>query len=60
LYEKDLRVLKDVGVKLLPIKLPSKRPVRPMTSALYAEAAAVFDDLTRAARPRLRELLADA
>jgi Asp-tRNA(Asn)/Glu-tRNA(Gln) amidotransferase A subunit family amidase len=40
-------VLRGVGVKLVPIKLPSKHPAGALTTILYAEAAAVFDDLTR-------------
>lgn len=45
--EKDLQVLKDVGVKLVPIKLPAKYPMRALRTILSTEAAAVFDDLTR-------------
>jgi Asp-tRNA(Asn)/Glu-tRNA(Gln) amidotransferase A subunit family amidase len=43
----DLKVLRDLGVKLVPIKLPGKYPVGPLTMILDAEASAVFDDLTR-------------
>jgi Asp-tRNA(Asn)/Glu-tRNA(Gln) amidotransferase A subunit family amidase len=43
----DLRVLRDLGVKLVPIKLPAKYPVGPLTLILDTEAAAVFDELTR-------------
>jgi Asp-tRNA(Asn)/Glu-tRNA(Gln) amidotransferase A subunit family amidase len=44
---RELVVLKDLGVKLVPIKLPSKYPVGALTVILNTEAAAVFDDLTR-------------
>ncbi len=43
----ELRVLSDIGVQLIPIKLPDKYPVRPLVIILNAEAAAAFDDLTR-------------
>jgi Asp-tRNA(Asn)/Glu-tRNA(Gln) amidotransferase A subunit family amidase len=43
----DLRVLRDLGVKLVPIKLPSKYPVGAISLILGTEAAAAFDDLTR-------------
>jgi Asp-tRNA(Asn)/Glu-tRNA(Gln) amidotransferase A subunit family amidase len=44
----DLRVLRDLGVKLVPIKLPNKHPVGAIQMILGTEAAAAFDDLTRA------------
>jgi Asp-tRNA(Asn)/Glu-tRNA(Gln) amidotransferase A subunit family amidase len=44
----DLKVLRDLGVKLVPIKLPQKYPLGPLVMILETEAAAVFDDLTRA------------
>ncbi len=44
----ELAVLKDLGVQLVPIKMPSKYPVRALGVILTAEAAAAFDDLTRA------------
>jgi Asp-tRNA(Asn)/Glu-tRNA(Gln) amidotransferase A subunit family amidase len=44
----DLRVLRDLGVKLVPIKLASKYPVTALRNILGTEAAAAFDDLTRA------------
>jgi Asp-tRNA(Asn)/Glu-tRNA(Gln) amidotransferase A subunit family amidase len=44
----DLRVLRDLGVKLVPIKLPDKHPVGAIQMILGTEAAAAFDDLTRA------------
>jgi Asp-tRNA(Asn)/Glu-tRNA(Gln) amidotransferase A subunit family amidase len=43
---KELQVLRELGVKLVPIQLPDKYPVEPST-ILYAECAAAFDDLTR-------------
>jgi Asp-tRNA(Asn)/Glu-tRNA(Gln) amidotransferase A subunit family amidase len=43
----ELRVLRDLGVRLVPIKLPAKYPLGPLTLILDTEAAAVFDDLTR-------------
>ena len=41
-------VLKKLGVTLVPVKLPQKYPVGPLTLVLNTEAAAAFDDLTRA------------
>jgi Asp-tRNA(Asn)/Glu-tRNA(Gln) amidotransferase A subunit family amidase len=41
-------VLKKLGVNLIPMKLPQKYPVGPLTLILNTEAAAAFDDLTRA------------
>lgn len=46
--KRALEVLKTLGVTLLPIKLPQKYPVGPLTLILNTEAAAAFDDLTRA------------
>jgi Asp-tRNA(Asn)/Glu-tRNA(Gln) amidotransferase A subunit family amidase len=43
----ELAVLKDLGVKLVPIKLPDQPPVGPLSIILTTEAAASFDDLTR-------------
>jgi Asp-tRNA(Asn)/Glu-tRNA(Gln) amidotransferase A subunit family amidase len=43
----ELRVLTDLGVKLVPIKLPSKLPVGSLTVILDAECSAVFDEITR-------------
>jgi Asp-tRNA(Asn)/Glu-tRNA(Gln) amidotransferase A subunit family amidase len=43
----ELDVLKNIGVKLVPIKLPSKYPVSALTIILHAEAAAVFDEVPR-------------
>jgi Asp-tRNA(Asn)/Glu-tRNA(Gln) amidotransferase A subunit family amidase len=44
----DLRVLREIGVKLVPLKLPEKYPVTAIQMILGTEAAAAFDDLTRA------------
>jgi Asp-tRNA(Asn)/Glu-tRNA(Gln) amidotransferase A subunit family amidase len=43
----EIRALRDLGVKLVPIKLPDKHPVGELTVILDTEAAAVFDPLTR-------------
>ena len=45
-----LDVLRSLGVKLTPIKLPDKYPIRPLGLILTAEAATAFDDLTRSGR----------
>src|SRR5207237_3018977 len=37
--ERDLKVLKGIGVKLVPIKLPSKYLFNELTTILYVEAA---------------------
>jgi Asp-tRNA(Asn)/Glu-tRNA(Gln) amidotransferase A subunit family amidase len=42
-----LRVLRDLGVQLVPIKLPDKYPVQSLRIILDTEAAAAFDELTR-------------
>jgi Asp-tRNA(Asn)/Glu-tRNA(Gln) amidotransferase A subunit family amidase len=43
----DLRVLRDLGLKLLPIKAPAKYPVQALQTILGVEAATAFDELTR-------------
>jgi Asp-tRNA(Asn)/Glu-tRNA(Gln) amidotransferase A subunit family amidase len=43
----ELRVLRELGVTLVPIELPAKYPTSAITLMLRTEAAAVFDDLTR-------------
>lgn len=43
----ELRALKELGVQLVPITLPSKLPVNALYTILTAEAGATFDDLTR-------------
>jgi Asp-tRNA(Asn)/Glu-tRNA(Gln) amidotransferase A subunit family amidase len=42
-----LRVLSDLGVQLVPIRLPDRYPVRAVAMTLDVEAATVFDELTR-------------
>jgi len=46
--KRAIEVLKKLGVTLVPIKLPNSYPVGPLTVILNTEAAAAFDDLTRA------------
>jgi Asp-tRNA(Asn)/Glu-tRNA(Gln) amidotransferase A subunit family amidase len=43
----DLKVLKELGVKLVPVKLPNTLPVGALDLILDVEAATAFDDLTR-------------
>ena len=43
----ELTVLKELGVQLVPIELPQRFPANAMTLILDAEAATVFDELTR-------------
>jgi Asp-tRNA(Asn)/Glu-tRNA(Gln) amidotransferase A subunit family amidase len=43
----DLRVLRDLGVKLVPLKLPTSHPLQAIQMILGTEAAAAFDELTR-------------
>lgn len=43
----ELQVLKELGVRLVPIQLPSKLPVGALRLILTTEAAASFDHLTR-------------
>ncbi len=45
--ERARKVLKSLGVGLVPIKLPSKYLYNELSNILYAEAAAAFDELTR-------------
>ncbi len=44
----DTKVLKDLGVKLVPITLPQANAARIISMVLDVEAAAAFDDITRA------------
>lgn len=44
---RELAVLRDLGVKLVPVKLPEQLPVNALRHILSAEAATVFDELTR-------------
>ncbi len=43
----EVQVLKELGIKLVPIQLPAKYPADALTLILTTEAAAVFDELTR-------------
>jgi Asp-tRNA(Asn)/Glu-tRNA(Gln) amidotransferase A subunit family amidase len=43
----ELRALRDLGVRLVPIELPTKYPLDALRFILGTEAAAVFDELTR-------------
>jgi Asp-tRNA(Asn)/Glu-tRNA(Gln) amidotransferase A subunit family amidase len=43
----ELKVLRELGVALVPIELPAKLPVQAITMMLGTEAAAAFDELTR-------------
>lgn len=45
---KELQTLRELGVKLVAIKLPDKHPLDALGCILTAECAAAFDDLTRA------------
>ena len=47
---KALEVLKGLGIKLIPIKLPDAYPVGDLRFILEAEAAACFDELTRSGK----------
>lgn len=44
---REIGVLQNLGVKLVPIRLPDRYPIGPLTLILNTEAAAVFDPLTR-------------
>ncbi len=43
----DLKILRELGVELIPIELPDEYPADAITIMLSTEAAAAFDDLTR-------------
>jgi Asp-tRNA(Asn)/Glu-tRNA(Gln) amidotransferase A subunit family amidase len=43
----ELKVLRDLGVSLVPIELPANYPAQAVSLMLGTEAAAVFDDFTR-------------
>jgi Asp-tRNA(Asn)/Glu-tRNA(Gln) amidotransferase A subunit family amidase len=47
---RTIEVLKGLGIKLIPIKLPDTYPVNDIRFILDAEAAAAFDELTRSGR----------
>lgn len=42
---RSLGVLRELGVRLVPVKLPARTPVGPLGMILTAEAAAAFDEL---------------
>jgi Asp-tRNA(Asn)/Glu-tRNA(Gln) amidotransferase A subunit family amidase len=42
-----LRVLRELGLKPVAVKLPNKYPLAPLRQILNAEAGAAFDELTR-------------
>jgi Asp-tRNA(Asn)/Glu-tRNA(Gln) amidotransferase A subunit family amidase len=44
----EIEVLRKLGVKLVPIKLPDRYPVEALTLILNTETAAAFDDVTLA------------
>lgn len=43
----ELKVLRDLGVQLVPITLPNSFPLQALSIILTAEASTVFDELTR-------------
>jgi Asp-tRNA(Asn)/Glu-tRNA(Gln) amidotransferase A subunit family amidase len=43
----ELTVLRELGVELIPIKLPSNLPTGPLLQILFVEAGTAFDELTR-------------
>jgi Asp-tRNA(Asn)/Glu-tRNA(Gln) amidotransferase A subunit family amidase len=43
----ELRVLRELGVQLVPIKLPATYPVQALRMIMNVEAATVFDDIGR-------------
>ena len=45
-----LQTLKEMGIKLIPIKLPDRYPVEALSFILEAEAGTAFDELTRSGR----------
>ena len=51
--QKTLQTLKEMGIKLIPIKLPDRYPVSELSFILEAEAGAAFDELTRSGRDDL-------
>ena len=50
---RSIEVLKGLGIKLIPVKLPDKYPVNDIRFVLEAEAAAAFDELTRSGKDDL-------
>ena len=50
---RTLDVLRDLGIELIPIKLPDTLPADAILLVLGVEASAAFDDLTRSGRDDL-------
>jgi Asp-tRNA(Asn)/Glu-tRNA(Gln) amidotransferase A subunit family amidase len=50
---RTLETLRGIGVKLVPIRLPENLPVPALDVILSAEAACLFDELTRSGRDDL-------
>ncbi len=50
---RTLATLRDLGVTLVPIQLPARHPIPPLSVILTAEAASAFDELTRSGRDDL-------
>ena len=48
-----LKTLGEMGVKLVPVKLPEDYPIGSLSLILTAEASTAFDDLTRTGRDQL-------
>jgi Asp-tRNA(Asn)/Glu-tRNA(Gln) amidotransferase A subunit family amidase len=58
---RTLQTLRDLGLRLVPMKLPESYPIGPMSLILTAEASAAFDQLTRSGRDdRLTRQVANA
>ncbi|MGH9866616.1 MAG: amidase [Candidatus Polarisedimenticolia bacterium] len=51
--QRTLETLRAMGVKLVPIELPSSYPVPPLAAILGAEASTAFDELTRSGKDDL-------
>jgi len=51
--QQTLETLKGLGLRLVPIRLPSNYPIEALSFILTAEAATAFDDLTRSGRDDL-------
>lgn len=47
---RSLNLLRERGIQLVPIRLPSRYPIGPLGVILTAEAGAMFDGLTRSKR----------
>ncbi|KAA0255386.1 MAG: amidase [Acidobacteria bacterium] len=49
---RTLETLRSLGVELVPVEMPRRTPVGPLSLVLTAEASAAFDDLVRDGRVR--------